>query len=90
MSREKKGGLRYHIGTLGYFVIILGVLGGPVLGWWLIFEGDIIAIIHEVKMGLPGWAWVALKYGLSIAVALMLMGGMVLAGMSMLWWGSRK
>jgi hypothetical protein len=83
-------GIRYHIGTLGYFVILLGVIGAPVVGLWLIIRGDIIEIIHNLKMGLPSWAWVALEYSLSFVFALALMGFMVLTGMLMLHWGSRK
>lgn len=82
--------VKYHIGTLGYFVILLGVFGGPIVGWWLIFEGDIIAIIHNLKLGMPGWAWVGLKYGISFVIALILMGSLILVGMLMLAWGSRS
>ena len=89
MKTEQKG-LRYHIGTLGYFVIILRLIGSPLVGWWLIFEGDILTVIHDLKMGLPAWAWITIKYTISLALTFMFIGGLVMLGMFMLWWSNRR
>jgi dolichol-phosphate mannosyltransferase len=63
--------LRYHIRTvIGLLSAITGIAGGLRLGWWLNTEGDIVEIIHRAKLGLPGWAWMVLKIGLSTASAL--------------------
>jgi hypothetical protein len=53
--------------VLGFLIIFSGIIGGLWLGWWFIFRGDIIEILHRVKMGLPGWGWWALKVGISAA-----------------------
>lgn len=90
MVRRLKRKIRYHIGTTGYFLILIGVFGAPVLGYWLIFHGDIIETIHQLKMSLPGWGWVALKYGLSFMAAIAFMVTLILTGLIVLWWGSRE
>jgi len=61
----------YKIATVvGFLVAITGVVGSLLLGWWLSTEGDIIQIIHQFKMSLPGWVWMAMKAGLSIGFGL--------------------
>jgi dolichol-phosphate mannosyltransferase len=56
----------YHVRTaLGSLIVILGFTGSFWLGWWLGTEGDIVEIIHRLKMDLPGWAWLVMKIGLS-------------------------
>jgi hypothetical protein len=90
MARSLWRRIRYHIGTIGYFLILFGVFGAPVLGYWLIFHGDIIQTIHQLKMSLPGWGWTALKYGLSLAAAIAFMATLILSGLIVLWWGSRE
>ncbi len=62
MSRDFEYNVRTFIGLL---VIAAGVIGGIFMAWWLSFEGDIIDIIHIVKMKLPGWMWIVLRVGLS-------------------------
>jgi dolichol-phosphate mannosyltransferase len=58
--------VKYHVRTvIGFLTVITGVAGGLRLGWWLTTKGDIIEIIHEFKMGLPDWAWIVMKIGLS-------------------------
>lgn len=70
----------------GFLIIVAGLVGGIWLGWWLGFRGDIVQIIHDAKMSLPGWAWLALKYGLSAAfgvlfvVFFLVLGILVLGG----------
>jgi hypothetical protein len=69
----------------GFMIIVAGLLGGVWLGWWLAFRGNIVEIIHDAKMSLPGWAWLALKYGLSLAggalfVVFFLILGMIVLG----------
>lgn len=49
----------------GFLLIMAGLAGGLRLGWWLSTEGDIVEIIHRAKMGLPDWAWLVIKIGLS-------------------------
>ena len=51
--------------VVGFLIILLGLASSLWLGWWLGTEGDIIDIIHRVKLGLPGWAWSLLKVSLS-------------------------
>lgn len=78
------------MGSIGYLVIIVGVFGGPFLVWWLGFEGDIIDILHRLKMGLPGWGWRILKYSLSAAFGLAFMLFLILLGMLILAWGNQE
>lgn len=72
---------KYNVRTVtGFLAVITGVAGSMDLGWWLGTEGDIVEIIHRAKMGLPGWAWLVMKIGLSavsgaIAVIFFLMLG---------------
>jgi dolichol-phosphate mannosyltransferase len=66
------GGVTYHIKTIiGVISIIGGTLGSLQLGWWLGTEGDVIEIIHNFKMGRPGWAWLVMKIGLSAVSAVL-------------------
>ena len=63
---------RRTVRTVAAFLIILvGLLGGIWLSWWLSFRGDIVEILHDAKMSLPAWVWLALKYGLSLAFGLL-------------------
>jgi dolichol-phosphate mannosyltransferase len=63
---------KYHIRTIaGVVLLAAGLVSGIRLGWWLGSEGDIIEIIHRAKMGLPGWAWIAMKAGLSALSAIL-------------------
>jgi len=57
---------------LGFFFVLLALVGGPGFGLWLILEGDIIQFLKELKAKLPGWGWLALKIGLSAMVGVML------------------
>lgn len=62
--------IKYNFRTvIGFLSIITGIVGSLRLGWWLGTEGDIVEIIHRAKMGLPGWAWLAMKIGLSAVSA---------------------
>lgn len=49
----------------GFLIMLIGLMGGLWFGWWLSTEGDIIDIIHRLKLGLPDWAWLVLKVSLS-------------------------
>ena len=64
----------YNARTVAGLLIIAGGVAFSIwLGWWLIFEGDIISLIHTAKMGLPGWAWQALKFFLSAIAGLIVL-----------------
>lgn len=83
--------LEYHIRTvIGLLSAITGMAGGLRLGWWLSTEGDIVEIIHRAKMGLPGWAWVALKIGLSTASALIFLALLFILAIAVFASGRRK
>jgi dolichol-phosphate mannosyltransferase len=61
----------YQVRTAaGLLLIAAGLAGGVCLGWWLSTEGDIVEIIHRAKMGLPDWAGMVMKVGLSASAAL--------------------
>ena len=32
------------------------------MAWWLSFEQNVVEIIHTIKMDLPPWAWISLKF----------------------------
>lgn len=70
----------------GFLIILAGLLGGLWLAWWLGFRGDIVEILHQAKMSLPGWVWLVMKYGLSLAfgvlfiVFFLILGVLVLGG----------
>jgi len=83
VSEDLKNLLR---NIFGFLILITGAIGGLWLVWWLSFKGDIIDILHKLKMSLPGWTWVLLKFGLSgafgvifilisLALAMMVLGG---------------
>lgn len=64
--------LEYNLRTItGFLLIAAGMASGLRLGWWLSNEGDIVELIHRAKMGLPGWAWTAMKIGLSAGSAML-------------------
>ncbi len=64
----------YNVRTvIGLLIIAGGVAFSLWLAWWLIFQGDIIALIHDAKMALPGWVWQSLKFGLSGIVGLVVL-----------------
>lgn len=63
----------YQMRTVaGLLIIIAGLTGGLMSGWWLATEGDIIEIIHQAKLKLPWWAWLVMKIGLSALSAMLL------------------
>lgn len=71
--------IEYNIRTvIGFFITGAGVIGSIRLGYWLSTEGDIVESIHQVKMGLPDWAWLVMKIGLSgfsvLAALLLILG----------------
>jgi hypothetical protein len=74
----------------GFIIIIAGLLGSIWLGWWLAFRGDIVEILHKAKMSLPGWVWLALKYGLSLACGVLFMAFFLILGMLVLGGGGRE
>jgi hypothetical protein len=74
-AENKTFGVTYHIRTiLGFAAVLAGTVGSLRLGWWLGTEGDIIELIHNFKMGLPGWAWLVMKVGLSALSAVVAIG----------------
>jgi hypothetical protein len=91
MAANMRDDLEYHIRTvIGYLIIITGIIGSLCLMWWLSAYGDIVEIIHDIKMSLPGWVWAALKYGLSIAFGLALMTIFITIGVIVLATGGRE
>jgi hypothetical protein len=87
MSEEFEYNLRTAI---GFLLIAAGVAGSLYFGWWLIFRGDIIDAIHTLKMSLPGWAWVVLKFGLSSLFALLFLSLFVILAVMVFAGGRRK
>jgi hypothetical protein len=71
-------------------VIAVGVISGIWMAWWLSFKGDIIDIIHMVKMKLPGWMWIVLRVGLSGAVGILFLSIFVVLAVMIFSGGSRK
>ncbi len=64
----------YNLRTvLGFLVIIAGIVLGLWLAWWLNFRGNVIEILHAVKMSLPGWTWDLMRYFFSIAFGAVIM-----------------
>jgi hypothetical protein len=91
MAASSNDSLEYHVRTvLGFLIIIGGIAGGVWLGWWLCFRGDIIEILHGIKMGFPGWVWLALRLGLSGMFGLLFVLAVVAVGMAVLRGGGRK
>ncbi len=87
MSEEFK----YNLRTIaGFLLIAAGLAGSVVLGWWLIFRGNIIDTIHAMKMSLPGWAWIALKFSLSALCALLLLSFFIILAVMIFAGGRRK
>jgi dolichol-phosphate mannosyltransferase len=80
----------YQMRTVaGLLLIIAGLAGSLMLGWWLGTEGDIIEIIHQAKMSLPGWAWTALKIGLAAGSAMLLIALLFAAAIAVFAAGGR-
>jgi hypothetical protein len=73
---------------IAFLIIIGGMVCGVWLTWWLSVEGDIIEIMHRMKMGLPGWVWQVLKYGLSFAFGLAFIFAFLILGMAVI--GGRR
>jgi hypothetical protein len=90
MAGNMRDDLEYHVRTvIGYLIIIAGIIGSLWLMGWLSTRGDIVEIIHNIKMSLPGWVWAMIKYGLSIAFGLALMMFFVMLGVIVLGTGGR-
>jgi len=90
MSVSSATGIITRLRPLGFLFIITGVIGGPVLGVWLSFRGDIVEVLHRLKMSLPGGGWLVLKYSLSIAVGILFVTICVAIGFVLLSWGCRE
>jgi dolichol-phosphate mannosyltransferase len=72
------GDFNYNVRTImGFLLVISGTAAALRLGWWLSTEGDIVELIHRAKMGLPDWAWTALKIGLSAFSGFLFLAGVV-------------
>ena len=83
--------MRYNFRTIiGFLLVITGVAGGLWLAWWLGTERDIIEIIHEFKMGLPEWAWVTMKVGLSAVFGLLFLAFLAALAVAVFAWGRRR
>ncbi len=68
--------------VLGFLVLIAGIVLGLWLAWWLNFRGNVIEILHAVKMSLPGWTWTLMRYFFSLAFGAVFMS--VFIGIAML------
>ena len=91
MAGDMRDDIEYHIRTvIGYLIIVIGIIGSMWLMWWLIARGDIVEIIHDIKMGLPGWVWATMKYGLSIVFGAAVMMFFVMLGVIVLGTGGRE
>lgn len=91
MAGNPTDSLEYHVRTVaGFLIIIGGIAGGIWLGWWLCFRGDIIEILHGIKMGFPSWVWLVLRLGLSGMFGLLFVLAVVAVGMAVLRGGGRK
>ena len=81
----------YNVRTLvGLLLIAGGIVCGVWLSWWLTFQGDVIEIIHTVKMELPGWVWTVLKVGLSGVAGIALLSVFILLAVLVFSRGGRK
>jgi dolichol-phosphate mannosyltransferase len=76
--------------TAGFLLIMAALAGGVCLGWWLSTEGDIVEIIHTAKMGLPDWAWLVLKIGLSAITSFFLTALLFILAVAVFSGGGRK
>jgi hypothetical protein len=76
--------------VVGFLFMISGAAGCLWLAWWLGTKGDIIEIIHRAKMSLPGWAWTAMKVGLSTGSAVVFIALILTAGIAVFAAGGRK
>jgi dolichol-phosphate mannosyltransferase len=83
--------ITYNVRTvIGFLTVITGIVGSLKLGWWLGTEGNIVEIIHRAKMGLPGWAWLVMKIGLSAATSGLLLALILALGVAVFAIGGRK
>ncbi len=81
----------YHLRTvLGLLVIIAGIALGLWLAWWLNFRGNVIDILHAVKMSLPDWTWTLMRYAFSIAFGAVIMAVFITIAMLILRGGSSR
>jgi hypothetical protein len=87
MSDDLKTFLR---NIAGFLILIVGLMGGLWAAWWLSFRGDIIDILHTIKMSLPGWTWVLLKFGLSGAFGMLFMFLFIVLSIMVLGGGRRN
>jgi dolichol-phosphate mannosyltransferase len=80
----------YQMRTVaGLLLIIAGLAGSLISGWWLSTERDIIEIIHQAKMSLPGWAWLVMKIGLATGSAMLLIALLFAAAIAVFAAGGR-
>jgi hypothetical protein len=75
---------------LGFGIILGGFIFTGWAVWYLATVGDIIQIIHEIKMGLPGWAWKLLRFGLTAVVGLCALGFFIALGILVFGMEKRK
>jgi hypothetical protein len=87
MNREFEYNVRTFVGLL---LIVGGVICGIWLAWWLSFEGDVISLIHTMKLALPGWAWIVLKFGLSAVAGIAFLSVFILLAVIVFSGGGRK
>lgn len=91
MSANSMDDFQYHLRTvIGFLIIIGGIVGGIWLGWWLCFRGDIIEILHSIKMSFPSWVWLALRVSLSVVFGLFFVLLFLALGVWVLGGGGKK
>ncbi|GAB4387460.1 MAG: hypothetical protein Kow0025_01150 [Thermodesulfovibrionales bacterium] len=91
MAATSRDTLEYHARTvIGVLILLFGLLGGLWLGWWLCARGDIVQIIHSIKMNFPSWVWTALRIGLSAFFGLLFISFFVALSLIVLGTGGRR
>jgi len=74
---------------IGFAIILVGLLLGGGIIWWLLSKGDIIEILHDLKAMLPWWGWLALKVSLSVIAGVLLILLFIAAGVMVFGMGNR-
>lgn len=70
--------------VLGFLVIIAGIALGLWFAWWLNFRGNVIDILHAVKVSLPSGAWTLMRYLFSLTFGAIVMSVFIAISMLIL------
>jgi hypothetical protein len=64
----------YRLRTiLGFLMIIVSIVLGIWLAWWLNSGGNVLGMLHAMRVSLPGWAWDMMRYFFSISIGAVFM-----------------